>query len=174
MCGMARACGRTIQIIGLAFHIRIVRLPTELDIGCRLGVLQDVLLVSVRYLGILAVDAPEPPANRIVQAVGDLERLLVSQIVPEMDSREFFPCRIDRETGDLEHLGNQTVPEGREGNLGDPPPDLATRVLGRGRRTGPRSTGYKRVRETAHRSNATGVTRVLAIARSRVLRLLGS
>jgi hypothetical protein len=169
---MDRACGRTIQITGLAFRIRIVGSPTELGIGCRQGVLRDVLRAFVQYLEIPVVDAPELLGNRIVQVVratGDPERLLANQIAQEMDSREFFLCRIGQETGDLQRLVNQTAPAAQEGNPGDQPSDLATRVLGRGRRTDLRSTGFKQVQATAHRSNATAATQALAIARNRVL-----
>jgi hypothetical protein len=171
---MARACGRTIRITEPGFHIRIVRSPIELDIDCRPDVLQGALLVFARYLGILAVAAPERPVSRIVRAAGDPERLLVNRIAREMGSREFFPCRIGQETGGPERLANQIALGAPEANLGGQPQGLATRVLGRDRRIDLRSTGYKQVRETAHRSSATAVTRVLAIARSRGLRPLRS
>lgn len=180
---MARACGRTTRITGPAYRIRIVGLPTELGIGCRLGVPRDVR-EFVQYLEIPAVDAPERPGNRIVramaglerqgsrivqvvQATGDPERLLASQIARGMDSREFFRCRTGQETGDLERLANQTGPVGREGDLGSLPTHLATRVLHQDRRTGLRSTGSKQVQGTARKSNATAATRVLATARNR-------
>src|SRR5271170_175331 len=114
MSGMARACGRTTQITGLAFRIRIVRSPTESGTGCRLGVLQDVRRVCVRYRVIPAVDVPGLLGNRIVRVVvratGGPERVPDSQIVRGTDSPEFFPYRIGQETGDREHLVNRIDP----------------------------------------------------------------
>ena len=170
---MARACGRTTRITEPAYRIRIVGSQTELDIGCRQGVLRDALLVFVQYLEILALDVPELQVSRIVrvvvQATDDPERVLASQIVREMDSPEFFRCRTGQETGDRGRPTNRTALGAQEGNLGDQPQDPAAGVLGPGRRTALRSTGYKQVRETAHRSNATAATQVSAIADSRVL-----
>ena len=160
---MARASGRTIQITGRAFPIRIGRLRTASVTGCHLDARQ-VVRESVRYLEILGMGVRELLGNRIVRAMGDPERRLVSQIAQEMDSREFFRFRIDRETDDPERLANQTGPVGREGNLGSLPTDLATHVLHRDRLTGLRSTGSKQVQATVRRSNATAAMQVLAIA----------